>query len=68
MSRPAKYGDRVNTAMRLPHPLMDELRQAAADRDVSVNWLVERAIADFLARLIPADQIQLTRPAGERDR
>lgn len=29
-------------------------------REVAV---VERAVADFLARLIPADQIQLTRPA-----
>lgn len=29
---------------------------------MSVNWLVNRAVADFLPRLIPADEIQWTRP------
>ena len=29
--------------------------------DVSVNWLVNRAVEQFLPRLIPADEIQWTR-------
>lgn len=62
MGRPAKYGDRVNTGMRLPRPLHERLVAAAEERSVSVNWLVERAVADFLDRLIPADELRLTRP------
>jgi len=37
------------------------LTQAAADRDVSLNWMVNRAVEDFLSRLIPADEIRWTR-------
>ena len=63
--RPTKYGDRVNTNMRLPRGLHERLVAAAEERCVSVNWLVERAVADFVDRLIPADEIVLTRPRDD---
>jgi hypothetical protein len=31
------------------------------ERDLSVNFLVVRAVQDFLPRLIPADEFSLTR-------
>lgn len=53
MSRPKVHGDRVTTQIRLPVDLHDRLQQAAEERDVSVNFLVVKALEDYLARLIP---------------
>jgi predicted transcriptional regulator len=52
---------RTTTAIRLPPELLDQLREAAEDRDLSMNFLVVRAVEDFLSRLIPADEFRLTR-------
>jgi len=49
------------TAVRLPPELHDWLRLAAQDRDLSINFLVVKAIEDFLRRLVPAEEIRLTR-------
>lgn len=52
MGRPRIYDEpRVATAIRLPTSLRDELQAAAAERDVSVNLLVTRAVRDYLGRL-----------------
>lgn len=59
MSRTRKQ--RTSTQVRFPIDLHAELVQAAHDRDLSVNYLVVAACRDFLARLIPADQLTLTR-------
>lgn len=48
--------------VRFPTDLHDQLVRAAADRNLSVNWLVNAAVKDFLARLLPADEI---RPTGD---
>lgn len=54
MARPKLYSEpRVATAIRLPASVRDELQQAAAERDVSVNLLVTRAVCDYLRRLPP---------------
>lgn len=42
----------------------DSLRAAADERGVSVNFLIERACEDFLARLIPVDEMVWTRDAA----
>jgi predicted transcriptional regulator len=56
MSRPKVYDEpRVATAIRLPTSLHEELQSAASARDVSVNFLVTRAVSTFLAQLPPAD-------------
>jgi hypothetical protein len=55
MSRPKVYEEpRVATAIRLPTSLHGELQSAATERDVSVNFLVTRAVSAYLAQLAPA--------------
>lgn len=49
------------TSIRFPADIHEQLTQAADERDLSVNYLVVRAVRDFLPRLIPADQFRLTR-------
>ena len=62
MARPKIYKDkRVTTAVRVPEKLHGRLTEAAAEREISVNYLVVRAVEDYLDRLIPADQLKLTR-------
>jgi len=54
MSRPRIYDEpRIATAIRLPASLREELHAVATERDVSVNFLVTRAISDYLRRLSP---------------
>ena len=54
MGRPKTYDEpRVATAIRLPVSLRTDLQAAATERDVSVNFLVTRAVADYLRRLPP---------------
>ena len=48
--------ERVLTPVRLPQSLRDELRVVARQRDVSVNHLVTRAVAEYLAHLPPLDE------------
>jgi hypothetical protein len=58
MGRPRIYHEpRIVTAIRLPASLRHELQTAAAARDVSVNLLVTRAVADYLRRL-PTDSVE----------
>lgn len=54
VGRPRIYEEpRVATAIRLPISLRDELQSVAAERDVSVNLLVTRAVREYLGRLPP---------------
>jgi predicted HicB family RNase H-like nuclease len=41
--------------------MYERLAAAAKERDLSVNFLVNRAVEQFIARLIPVDEIQWTR-------
>jgi len=58
MNEPRKR--RTSTAIRLDPDLAARLTVAAEERDVSVNWLVNRAVARFLDKLIPAADWKLT--------
>ncbi len=49
------------TAIRFPEELHERLRAAADERHYSINYMVVRAVEDFLDRLIPVDQLKLTR-------
>jgi predicted transcriptional regulator len=52
MGRPRIYDEpRIATAIRLPASLRNELQTVAAARDVSVNYLVTRAVSDYLHQL-----------------
>ena len=49
MARPKIYEeDRVATAIRLPRSLHSDLRRLAHARDVSVNYLITRAVEELL--------------------
>jgi predicted HicB family RNase H-like nuclease len=48
---------RINTAIRIDPALHERLRVAADERVVSVNFLVTRAIEDYLNRLIPVEEL-----------
>lgn len=62
MARPRTHREnRVTTAIRLPESLHQQLRAAADEREVSVNLLVQRAVSDYLQRLIPVDELVATR-------
>jgi len=51
----------------LPSELHDRLRAAADERHVSVNFLIVKSLEDYLDRLIPIDELELTRsPRGVR--
>ena len=63
MPRPKVHpDDRVTTAVRLPPELHDRLRRAAEERQVAVNYIMVKSLEDYLDRLIPIDQLELTRP------
>lgn len=52
---------RMATAIRFPDNVHEQLRIAADERDLSVNYLVVKAVEEFLDRLIPANELRLTR-------
>ena len=63
-SRGCQLKEREHTGMihiRLKRDLAEQLRDEAEARDVSVNWLVQRALSEFLQRLAPAEDFTLTR-------
>lgn len=66
MGRPKVHDDRTSTSIRLSPALYEALREAATERDVSMNWLIVKAIEDFLPRLLPASEIRWTRPVELR--
>jgi len=49
------------TAIRFPVETHDRLVREADARDLSINFLVNRAVDEFLERLIPVEEMQLTR-------
>lgn len=55
---------RVSTAIRLPADLHAELQRCAEERDVSVNFLVTRAVHHYLQQLPPADPLQAAATNG----
>lgn len=69
VGRPRIYDEpRVATAIRLPASLRDELQAVAAERDVSVNFLVIRAVSDYLRRLPATDPARPRRARATRRR
>ena len=65
MSRPTTYGERNGTAIRFEKELHEQLKAAAAERDVSINWLVNRACRAFLAQLVPVDELIVSKVEGK---
>ena len=44
---------RTTTAIRFPEEMHKQLQKAAEERDLSINFLVVKAVEDFLPRLAP---------------
>jgi predicted HicB family RNase H-like nuclease len=57
----ASQKQRMTTAIRFPEALHEQLKEAAEERDLSINFLVVKAVEDFLERLVPANEFRLTR-------
>ena len=53
-----------NFAMRLPHSMLDALRQAAADDGVAINQYINVAVAEKLACRRTAQQFLQARAQG----
>ena len=60
-------GARTTTAIRFPDEIHEQIRKAADERGLSINFLVVKATEEFLDRLIPADELRLTREVVKRD-
>lgn len=52
---------RTTTAIRFPDELHDRLKSAAEERDLSINFLVIKAVEEFVENLIPVEELRLTR-------
>ena len=52
---------RTTTAIRFPDEVLERLKKAAEERDVSVNFLVVKSVEESLDRLVPAEEWRLTR-------
>jgi predicted HicB family RNase H-like nuclease len=58
MARPKLYEERrIPTAVRIPESLHRQLHEAAAEREVSVNLMIIRAIKNHLEHLPPLDDV-----------
>jgi len=53
--------NRSATAIRFPEELHEQLREKADEYEFSINYLVVKAVEDFLPRMIPAKDLRLTR-------
>ena len=52
---------RTTAAIRFPEQMYEELKTAADERDLSINFLVVKAVGEFLGRLVPPEEFRLTR-------
>lgn len=52
---------RITTAIRFPPDLHRRLHEEAEARELSANFLVVKAVEEFLDRLIPSEEFRLTR-------
>jgi hypothetical protein len=56
--------EKISTGYSLPTDLHTALREAAKARGVSASYLVQKAVEDYLPRLIPVEELTLVRPVG----
>jgi predicted transcriptional regulator len=54
---------RTTTAIRFPDEVHQRLKEAAEERDLSINFMVVKAVEEMLDNLLPASELRLTRSA-----
>lgn len=55
---------RLTTGIRFPEQVHERLKAAADERDLSINYLVVKAVEEFLDNLIPVEELRLTRSSN----
>ncbi len=55
------FNERSATAIRFPPELHDQLRNASEAHHLPVNYLVVKAVEEFLEDLLPPEELRLTR-------
>lgn len=53
--------DRSATAIRFPAEMHERLRRASEEHGLPVNYLVVKAVEEFLENLLPPAELRLTR-------
>ena len=62
--RPRQFDEeRITKALRIPTSLDEQVKQAALERGISVNVLINNALEDYLERLVPVEELLRTREA-----
>jgi predicted HicB family RNase H-like nuclease len=61
MGRPTEYSNRIGTSLRLERDLHNRAKAVAAERGIAVNLLIETAVAQYLDRLPPMEELLRTR-------
>lgn len=62
----SERSERSATAIRFPAAVHERLRKASEDHGLPVNYLVVKAVEEFLDDLLPPDELRLTRRGAER--
>jgi predicted HicB family RNase H-like nuclease len=60
-AQPSPRDGRTNTAIRFKPEVYAALAKAAEEREVSMNWIVNRAVVDYIDRLLPPEEVKWTR-------
>lgn len=61
MARPREHEqERITKAVRLPAELDERLKSVARERGISVNTIINTAVADYLNRLLPMEELLRT--------
>ncbi len=58
--------ERSATAIRFPPEMHERLRQASEEHGLPVNYLVVKAVEEFLENLLPPTELRLTRRQADR--
>ena len=66
MTEPDKRG-RHSTAIRFDADVYDRLTAESEARMVSINWIVNRLVAEGLERIVPVEDMRLTVDSGHAE-
>lgn len=62
----SERNERSATAIRFPAGVHEKLREASEAHGLPVNYLVVKAVEEFLENLLPPEELRLTRRSPDR--